>query len=142
MNILRHILTISLFTIVLSACQPAGGQHETNSTSETSVGMLQHTVYFYLKDDVTPEEREQFETGLKKLLEIPEIHRSELGIPAKTAEREVTDHSFAYSIYTWFESMDDYEGYDKHPDHTMFIETYNHLWADVKVYDADIIDGR
>ena len=139
---LHHLLTISLFAVLLSACQHSGGQPQTSNTSETTINMLQHTVYFYLKDDVTPEEIERFETGLKKLLEIPEIHHSEMGIPAGTAERDVTDHFFAYSIYTWFETMDDYEGYDKHPDHKEFIDTYSHLWADVKVYDADIIDAR
>ncbi|MDZ7717249.1 MAG: Dabb family protein [Balneolaceae bacterium] len=115
---------------------------ETSSTSttENSIGMLQHTVYFYLNEDVTEEEREQFEEGLKALLSIEEIYKSETGVPAGTPERDVTDHSFGYSIFVWFETMEDYEVYAEHPDHMEFIDKYQNLWADVKVYDSNIIE--
>ncbi|MDR9364545.1 MAG: Dabb family protein [Balneolaceae bacterium] len=108
------------------------------STTENTIGMLQHTVYFYLNEDVTEEERQQFEEGLEALLSIEEIYRSEIGIPAGTPDREVTDHSFGYSIFTWFETMDDYEVYAEHPDHMEFIDQYESLWADVKVYDTQV----
>jgi len=108
------------------------------STIENTIGMLQHTVYFYLNEDVTEEERQQFEEGLEALLSIEEIYRSEMGIPAGTPDREVTDHSFGYSIFTWFETMDDYEVYAEHPDHMEFIDQYESLWADVKVYDTQV----
>lgn len=153
MNLLHRIASISLLILFASACQPGNnqsdndqpemsGQTEMSSQTESSIGMLQHTVFFYMNDDVTEEEREQFEEGLIKLLEIPEVYRSETGIPAGTEERDVTDHSYAYSIYTWFETMEDYNVYAEHPDHLEFIDTYNHLWSDVKVYDADIFDVR
>lgn len=102
--------------------------------------MLQHTVYFYLNDDVTQEEADQFEEGLKQLLEIESIYKSELGVPGDTESRDVTDHSFAYSIFTWFENLDDYKTYDEHPDHLEFIDTYSSLWSDVKVYDSELIE--
>lgn len=147
MNPLSRIATISLLILFIASCQPDNNQTdnslpEMSNNTESTVGMLQHTVFFYLNDDVTEAEREQFEDGLVKLLEIPEIYYSETGIPAGTAERDVTDHSYGYAIYTWFETMEDYRGYDEHPDHLEFIDTYNHLWADVKVYDADIYDAR
>lgn len=147
MNVLSKIATISLLTFFVYACQPdnnqtVNNQTETNSSTESTIGMLQHTVFFYLNDDVTPELRSQFEAGLEKLLDIPEVYRSETGVPAGTADRDVTDHSYSYSIYTWFKTMEDYDVYAEHPDHLEFIDTYNHLWADVKVYDADIIDAR
>ncbi|MCW9705537.1 Dabb family protein [Fodinibius salsisoli] len=102
--------------------------------------MLQHTVYFYLNEDVTSKEKQQFEEGLKELLQIAEIHHAELGTPADTKERDVTDHSFAYAIYTWFETIEDCETYAEHPEHLDFIDQYNSLWADVKVYDTELID--
>lgn len=142
MNSLPRLFSISLLILFISACQLDNSQPETSSNIESSIGMLQHTVFFYLNNDVTPEEREEFEAGLKLLLDIPEIHRSEAGIPAGTEDRDVTDHSYAYSIYTWFETMEDYDIYAEHPDHLEFIDTYSHLWADVKVYDADIFDAR
>lgn len=139
---LFRIFSIIMFISIGLACQTHTDQTEPKNPAQSTIGMLQHTVFFYLNDDVTAEEREQFEKGLAKLMEIPQIYRSETGVPAGTAERDVTDHSYGYAIYTWFETMDDYKGYDEHPDHLEFIDSYNHLWADVKVYDADIYDIR
>lgn len=136
-----RIFFSSLLLLVFTACQPNAEQSETSESKKTTE-MLQHNVYFYLNEDVTPEEKQQFEEGLKELLEISEIYKSELGIPAETEERDVTDHGYAYAIYTWFETMEDYKVYAEHPDHLDFIDKYSPLWADVKVYDADITYER
>lgn len=113
---------------------------EKNSVAEDTAGMLQHNVYFYLNDDVTQEQKDQFEEGLRDLLEIEAIYKSELGTPGSTEVRDVTDHSFGYSIFTWFKTMEDYEIYEDHPDHLEFIDTYSYLWSDVKVYDTEILE--
>jgi hypothetical protein len=140
------VLTIALafLTVACQQSQESSMDMETTTdnsstqTTENSTGMLQHTVYFYLNEDVTDEERQQFEEGLESLLSIEEIYRSEMGVPADTPDREVTDHSFGYSIFTWFETMDDYNVYAEHPDHMEFIDQYESLWADVKVYDTQV----
>lgn len=131
------VVPLLLILSAYSTEQPNEQEIEKQSTN-----MLQHTVYFYLNSEVTSEEKEQFEKGLEELLEISAIHKAELGVPADTEERDVTDHGYAYAIYTWFETMEDYKAYDEHPEHLEFIDKYNGLWADVKVYDADIISSR
>ncbi len=131
------VVPVLLILSAYSNEQPKEQKVESQSTN-----MLQHTVYFYLNSDVTSEEKEQFEKGLEELLEISAIHKSELGVPAATEERDVTDHGYAYAIYTWFETMEDYKEYAEHPDHLEFIDKYSGLWADVKVYDADIISSN
>lgn len=136
-----QLFLISLFFVAFTACQPSDDQTE-SSQPETSINMLQHTVYFYLNEEVTDQEAEEFEAGLEKLVSIDAIYKAEIGVPSTTGERDVTDHSFGYSIFTWFETMDDYHVYEDHPDHLEFIDTYEHLWADVKVYDSDIIAER
>lgn len=135
------LLIATLLFFLLFACEEAGEDSETitDTIPAVTVGMLQHTVFFYLNEDVTEEEKEQFEDGLEELLSIEEIFKSEIGIPGSTPERDVTDHTFGYSIYTWFETMEDYNVYAEHPIHVEFIDTYQHLWADVKVYDSEII---
>lgn len=135
-------LNLGILSFALMACQPDSAQNNASNeiNTEQTTGMLQHTVYFYLNDDVSEEQALEFENGLKELLEISSIYKSELGVPGDTAERDVTDHSFAYSIFTWFENLEDYKTYDEHPDHIEFIDTYNHLWADVKVYDSELIE--
>jgi len=142
MKALKFALGLMLAAIIFSGCQqPDDVQTETTvATIENTTGMLQHTVFFYLNDDVTEQQRNEFEDGLKELLAIESIYKSELGVPGDTESRDVTDHSFSYSIYTWFETMEDYKIYDEHPDHMQFIDTYNSLWADVKVYDSELTE--
>lgn len=139
MKYFSSILLVIPFLLILAAySNPSEQSTEQQTTEDATNGMIQHTVYFYLNSDVTAEEKEQFEAGLEELLEISAIHKAEMGIPAETAEREVTDHAFAYSIFTWFETMEDYKVYAEHPDHMDFIDEYSGLWADVKVYDTNI----
>ena len=144
MNLTMKCISAMLLLIFATACSGGGDdveiEIETNTVAEDTAGMLQHNVYFYLNEGVSEEEIEQFEDGLRELLAIESIYKSELGIPGSTEEREVTDHGFGYSIFTWFETMEDYRVYDEHPDHLEFIDTYSHLWADVKVYDSEILE--
>lgn len=133
------IIGISVL-FMLTTCEQADDREMTSTPNpEFTVGMLQHTVYFYLNEDVTDEQKEEFEDGIAKLLSIEEIYESHIGIPANTPERDVTDHSFGYSIFVWFESMEDYNVYAEHPIHMDFIDKYSDLWAEVKVYDSEII---
>ena len=134
------IISVSVL-LVLTTCESADENREitTTPTPDITVGMLQHNVYFYLNEDVTDEQKEQFEDGLRELLSIEEIFKSEMGVPGNTAERDVTDNTFGYSIFTWFETMENYEIYAEHPVHLEFIDTYSDLWAEVKVYDSELI---
>lgn len=141
MNFRITILLLSALTFMLtSACQSGSENAGVENESKSTTGMLQHTVYFYLNDDVTPEQAQEFENGLRELLKISSIYKSELGVPGDTEQRDVTDHSFGYSIFTWFENLEDYKIYDEHPDHLDFIDRYNSLWMDVKVYDSELIN--
>ncbi|MCC5931093.1 MAG: Dabb family protein [Cyclobacteriaceae bacterium] len=112
---------------------------ENDNQVRDTTGMLQHNVYFYLKPEVTAAQNQEFVKGLRELISISSIHHAEIGRPGATEKREVVDHSFAYSIFTWFSTLEDHEVYQNHPDHKLFIEKYKDLWASVKVYDSEII---
>jgi hypothetical protein len=135
-NPLCILIIIAMFLI--TACQEDTEQFAETSI-ESSIGLLQHNVYFYLNEDVSADEKTRFEDGLFELLSIDEVYRYEIGIPGSTEDREVTDHSFGYSFFSWFLTMEDYDIYANHPIHLEFIDEFNHLWADVKVYDSEII---
>jgi hypothetical protein len=144
MRLFKQTVPVILLLMISTACTSGSEEIEVETDSaaevEETTGMLQHNVYFYLNEDVSQEQKEQFEEGLRELLEIETIYKSELGIPGSTEDRDVTDHSFGYSIFTWFETMEDYNVYADHPDHLEFIDTYSELWSDVKVYDSEIIE--
>lgn len=141
-NLNKLFLAGLILTLALTACSRNSGQAgevDTGSEPEISAGMLQHNVYFYLNEDVTDEQRAQFEEGLKKLLSIDEVHHYQIGVPGQTEEREVTDHSFGYSFFSWFKNLEDYKVYAEHPVHLDFIDTYEELWTEVRVYDSELI---
>lgn len=132
-KLIQNLFLLSLIFVVASC------EESSNQEIQSTEGMLQHNVYFYLNDSIAETEKKEFEDGIKKLLQINEIHKSEIGITGDTKSRDVTDHDFEYSLIIWFKSMKDYEVYAEHPVHMKFIESYKDLWAQVKVYDSKII---
>ena len=102
--------------------------------------MLTHQVYFWLKEPDNIEAQTQLRKGLESLLTIETIHSGHIGIPAATPARDVVDHSYSFSYYTTFESLQDHEVYQSHPTHLEFVKNCQHLWEKVKVYDYSLID--
>lgn len=140
MDYLHSIFITLLLMMVLTGCsQKAEGPERTSKEPTLTEGMLQHTVYFYLKEDVTEEDRNRFEEGLEKLLALEEVYDYQIGVPGKTEDRDVTDHSFGYSFFSWFKNIEDYKVYAEHPVHLEFIDEYDDLWANVRVYDSEVI---
>ena len=135
---MKSLLFLLPLFLILTGCAYSDNAND-QEPKEAAVGLLQHNVYFYMKEDITPEEMQAFEQGLQELMSIEEVYSWQIGIPGDTEERDVTDHSFGYSIFSWFESMEDYEVYAEHPTHLAFIDQYQELWVDVKVYDSEVI---
>lgn len=140
-KLIFFILSVTTAGFLIS-CESGQTEPTPNNQTQTSGYMLQHNVYFYLNENVTEQEKNEFEEGIRKITAIESIHKFELGVPASTAERDVTDHSYAYAIFSWFTSLEDYKTYDEHPVHLEFIDSFNHLWADVKVFDSEIIESN
>ena len=108
--------------------------------TKTKKGMLQHNVYFWLKDGVSDDKKRNFEQGIKEFVSsVKEVHQAEIGIPAGTPDREVIDKSFGYSIFVWFKTIDDHNVYQNHPAHEKFINDFSDLWEKVQVYDSELI---
>lgn len=99
-----------------------------------------HNVYFWLKKDLSPQQRQQFETEVSHLLEIDYLEHAFVGKPAATEPRPVTDHSFDYSLTLHFKNMADHEFYQRDcPKHKHFVGTCKPLWDRVVVYDSSPI---
>ncbi len=95
-----------------------------------------HNVYFWLKKDLTVEQRSSVEKELIRLLEIPYLEHGFVGKPAATEHRPVTDHSFDYSLTLHFKNLEDHEYYQKQCErHLHFISTCKTFWDRVIIYD-------
>lgn len=99
-----------------------------------------HTVFFWLKKDLTDEQRALFETELALIPKISYLASGFCGKPAPTEERPVTDHSFDYSLSLSFKSMKDHEFYQSDcPDHLRFVNTCKPFFDKVVVYDSEAL---
>ncbi len=99
--------------------------------------MLQHNVYFYLKEDLTEAQIETFEKGINTLVDIDELVEGFVGVPGKTAPRPVVDTKYAYALSTVFEDVAQHDRYQQHPIHQKFINECKEFWVEVKVFDAE-----
>ncbi len=97
-----------------------------------------HTVFFWLKDDITNAEKMDFEKGLMKLGTVPQIRKFYRGVPAGTP-RNVVDNTWDYSWIVHFAGPEDQNIYQGHPVHLEFVEKYQQLWSEVRVFDSVLI---
>jgi antibiotic biosynthesis monooxygenase (ABM) superfamily enzyme len=101
----------------------------------TAQGSMMHQVFFWLKPGTTEQDRKRFREELKKLSQIKNIKNAFIGMPESTEKRDVVDNSFDYSITFMFDSVKEHDAYQVAPDHKVFIEKCQDLWARVQVYD-------
>ncbi len=95
-----------------------------------------HTVYFWLKNPDSQEDRKAFETSLQKFLDNSAYAKTNfIGKPPK-ASRDVVDGSFTYSLIVTFESAEAQQNYQDEAPHKLFIEESSDLWTKVIVYDS------
>jgi hypothetical protein len=99
-----------------------------------------HNVYFWLKKDLSQEQRTTFENELIKLKEIPYLVHGFVGKPAPTPERPVTDHSFDYSLLLHFKNLEDHDHYQTDCEHhSRFVQICKPFFERVVVYDTSPI---
>jgi hypothetical protein len=136
-----YFLCFLLFAL-LPACQEAPVAEKTvenaAATPPRTPGMI-HTVYFWLKPDVTAQEKQQLLDELNKLKAITSVQRAFIGPPAATEARTVVDNTYDYAFILWFEDVAAQEAYQIDPIHLAFVEKNQHLWVKVAVYDSAVL---
>ena len=143
---MKNLLYLTLLLLV--ACNPQVDTTElTNlkeklATAEKSLMEAKsdqtafiHTVFFWMKKEVTEEEKANFmKNGLADLAKVPSIYKVYYG-PAAGTPREVVDNSYDAALVVHFKNTADQDEYQDDPIHLKFIEDYKHLWDRVQVYD-------
>lgn len=99
--------------------------------------MLIHTVYFWLKRDLTDEQRKTFlEEGVNSLKNIDSTTAVYTGVPAAT-DRPVIDRSYDVGLTVVLEDMAAHDAYQEDQIHLDFIERFKDYWIKVQIYDAE-----
>ena len=100
--------------------------------------MLIHNAYFWLRKDLSTEDRAIFERELMELSKISYLERGFAGASAPIEKRAVTDNSFDYATSLHFKSLDDHEYYQKECKvHAKFVSTCKSYWVKVLIYDIN-----
>lgn len=95
--------------------------------------MIYHNVWFKLTNEGNAAERAQIEAGLNALPAlIPEIVELHCGPDFSGRSR-----GFELGLLVVFQTREDGQTYDKHPDHQAFISANRHLWSEVMALDFE-----
>ena len=114
--------------------EQGASQIQSTETMEQDSALI-HTVFFWLKEGVTEDQKLMFEAELGKLAKCPTIDKVWYGKPAMTP-RDVVDNSYNYAWVVHFKNAADQTAYQSEPIHLAFIKTCEALWEKVQVYDS------
>jgi hypothetical protein len=98
--------------------------------------MIIHSVFFWLKADLSEEQRAAFRAAVGSLREIPGARSLFLGTPALIPSRPVVDASYTYALSITFDDVAGHDAYQVHPTHRAFVDNNRDLWDRVQIYDA------
>lgn len=98
--------------------------------------MVRHNVYFWLDESLSDEEKASFEGGLRALFDIDVVANGSFGKAAGTPERPVTQNTFDYALVLEFDSVEQHNAYQVHPEHGVFVDNFSQWFKEVRVYDT------
>ena len=98
--------------------------------------MLVHTVYFWLKPELTVAQRADFRRGVESLGGIKAVEKIYVGTPAATGKRPIIDDSYAVALTVLCKDVAAHDAYQVDPIHLAFIEKFKACWTRVQIYDA------
>lgn len=100
--------------------------------------MVRHSVYFWLDESLTDEQRTSFVGGLRDLFEIDVVSRGEFGTVAATPERPVTRNTFDYALFLEFDSVEKHNAYQIHAEHQVFVDNFSPWFEKVRIFDTEL----
>jgi len=96
--------------------------------------MFVHSVYFWLKPELSVAEHTALVADMHTLREVPSVRTGYIGTPAPT-ERPVIDSSYHYALVLVFDDKAGHDAYQEHPIHRAFADKWRTCWQ-VKIYDC------
>jgi len=103
--------------------------------AEFSDSKFIHSVYFWLKRDLTEEQINIFEEKLQSLTTIDTISQGFIGKPAPT-NRPIIDRTYDYALLLVFENKGKHDIYQDHPVHDDFRNSCGEFWLKVSIFDV------
>jgi len=123
-------LQASSYIVRQSACAKA-------ESADAGSTMLVHAVYFWLKPELSAEQRADFRRGVESLGEIKGVEKVYVGAPAGTERRPIIDTSYGVSLVVLCRNVAAHDAYQIDPIHLKFVERYKTFWSRVQIYDSE-----
>jgi hypothetical protein len=98
--------------------------------------MLVHSVYFWLKPELTPAQRAEFRRGVESLAGIKAVAAVHVGTPAATPKRATIDDTYSVALTVLCKDVAAHDAYQVDPLHLAFVTTFKSYWTRVQIYDA------
>jgi hypothetical protein len=98
--------------------------------------MLLHSVYFWLKPELTPAQRADFRRAVESLKAIKSVQKIYVGTPAATPKRPIIDHTYTFSLTVICKDVAGHDAYQVDPIHLAFVNSFKTFWARVQIYDS------
>jgi hypothetical protein len=98
--------------------------------------MLIHSVYFWLKADLSEAQRADFRGGLESLKGVTSLVSLHVGSPAPLPPRAVLDSTYSFSITATFKDVAGHDAYQIDPLHKAFLDRFRTFWTKVQIYDS------
>ncbi|SFS82858.1 Dabb family protein [Sphingobacterium wenxiniae] len=138
-NFLKSAAIAGLSGVTLASCaEKKAPEHQETDSSTLQSGLIFHSVYFWLKEDITAEEEQDFLNFFEELRAVPGVRTLHFGKPAATTPRPVVDNSFQYCLLVTFDNLEAINTYEIHPLHITAAEKYSKYWTKVEVRDTVI----
>jgi hypothetical protein len=102
--------------------------------------MFVHAVYFWLRPDLTPEQRDRYLQGLQSLRAIPGVEHGWIGVPAPT-DRPVIERGYTHALVLVFADQAAHDAYQAHPVHDSFRDECGTFWTTVRIFDSVALDA-
>jgi hypothetical protein len=99
--------------------------------------MLVHSVFFWLKPELTSGQRTEFRRAVESLTGIQAVDAVYVGVPAATEKRPVIDDTYSVALTVLCKDLAAHDAYQADPLHLAFLQTYRPFWTRVQIYDAD-----
>jgi hypothetical protein len=96
--------------------------------------MFIHSVYFWLRKDLTSAEEQQFDAGVRSLCEIEGVRDGYVGIPAAT-DRPVIERGYSRALVIVFDDEAGHDAYQVDPVHDRFRKECARFWTQVRIFD-------
>ena len=98
--------------------------------------MLVHSVYFWLRDDLSADQLAAFRQGVQSLCSIKAAEAVYVGQPAGT-DRPIIDRSYSFGLTVVCKDQAAHDAYQMHPVHKEFAKTFATFWKKIVIFDAE-----